>query len=78
MEALVSGFNLGKRGPEDRFRLSGDVNGTKMGTLLAYVWGGQAPRAVAARWDLAIFPGFFSIPCSVFRDGVVTIFRDLS
>jgi len=45
---------------------------------LAYVWGGRAPRAVAARSDSAIFPGFFSIPCSVFRNSVVTIFRDLS
>src|SRR5271157_691373 len=45
---------------------------------LAHVWGGRALRAVAPRSDSAIFPGFFSILCSVFRDSVVTIFRDLS
>ena len=48
------------------------------GSRLAYVWGGRAPRAVAARSDSAIFPGFCSIPCSVFRDSVVTLIRDLS
>ena len=45
---------------------------------LAYVWGGRALRSVAPRSDSAIFPGFFSILCSVFRDSVVTIFPDLS
>src|SRR5271157_1575036 len=29
---------------------------------LAYVWGGRAPRAVAARLDSAIFPGVFLNP----------------
>ena len=40
--------------------------------------GWPSPRAVAARSDSAIFPGFCSIPCSVFRDSVVTLIRDLS
>ena len=51
---------------------------TDRDTFLAHVWGGRALRAVAPRSDSAIFPGFFSILCSVFRDSVVTIFRDLS
>ncbi len=58
--------------------LSPDADDWEMVVTLAYVWGGRALRAVAARSDSAIFPGFFSIPCSVFRDSVVTIFRYLS
>ena len=47
-------------------------------SVLAYVWGGRDLRAVAPSSDSANFPGFFSILCSVFRDGVVTIFRVIS
>ncbi len=45
---------------------------------LAYVWGGQAPRALAEGLDSAFFPAVFLNPCSVFPDSVVTIFGDIS
>ena len=41
-------------------------------SILAYVWGGRAPRAVAARSDSAIFPGFASARQLVRQDGGVT------
>jgi len=46
-------------------------------TSLCLGWA-SPPRGRPTLSDLAIFPGFFSILCSVFRDSVVTIFREIS
>ena len=53
-----------------------DLTTDAMKAILCLGW--PSPRAVATRSDSAIFPGFFSIPSSVFRDSVVTLIRDLS
>ena len=73
--AIVIGARPGMRVEQVRVAVGQDV---KAGELLAYVWGGRAPRAVTARSDSAIFPGVFSDAFLVFRDSVVTIHRDLS
>ncbi len=85
-EKLIQRWNLStlqREGGNQASPIDGQIKAVAMGAdsngpALAYVWGGQAPRAGAEGLDSAFFPAVFLNPCSVFPDSVVTIFGDIS